>query len=961
MEKSRGGQLWRRFARIQDFRLETELYKENRLLCLAPTSFESLGGRFPCDAPRSLEAQPLPISLSGLDKQLVMEHYQTMQEWKEYYKRRERERIAQADAKKVAALLGEKKEQRTLENERAHKKASLDFFRVSNVMESVEDGVKQKTRDMFKKRVEATASVAGNVDNVTTFKVVLIRKMAEEEWGLRFDKRLEQAGQKVVRGVILNYKIPNVVTRWNRMQGEKRTQYLEVRVGDRLLKVNGKTSIYGIDDELASARELRCEFCRTGDATRPLPDRRHKGIEDDALMRQTLTDFNRDVNLFNSETMREPKRVMFKNHEPLGFSIDWRSGYPLKVKYVSKGSYALKLGVEEGDIVFAINGTEVQKRHFEGPEGKDGCRKMVEPALRERPLEIIFHRALKFALRKSYPPRPRTQIKMFVPEGIRLGFTFDVDQLPCPIRHVKPFSKAQKTGIHVADALVSINGQKVAPYMLQSYAGLSGEGHTILDQLLAERPLNLFFERGHYDAPYPENFIISDCGFAYDPELVVTFTLNEVTPAEFVYEYNPLRDILPRLKSPLPRNLELKGLREGDAILAINDCLFYDFVDWEHDFPLHLYTADKKSIKFYLSEEERLWGIGALKLQSRWRGHHVRNNVYGDRKAKAIEQKFLKMMMSHVENAVFTEEQEQEIKEKNVRRIQRSWRRKQMIRKAQQDAREQELSQAIMGGPGMMLDEHGDVVPVPVSARSRAAFGKHTFKKAPTAEVPSSEGFSSSAPDAWDDRRIVPFGGIPASSTDKLKVLPDSAFMAYTVKTKRKEGQRWGIAFDIDRGVLINVTPDGAFGNWRDQRVSVGDVIYSVNGQVEPRKFYEVLATAEKVDVEFRRLNPNHGQRPPFEAQITRKSNEKWGLQLDLGTGVIDGLVKGGPCDRYNTEAKRISGSDNATLMAGDKVLAVNRVPLGGQNQEIFEGQDIVFFILPQGFETCLPRRQAAL
>ncbi|CAD7939826.1 unnamed protein product [Amoebophrya sp. A120] len=944
MEKSKGGILWQRYARSEHFMLEAELYKQHKLLVLAPTSFETLVGRFPTDAPRSLEPQPLPISLAGLDRQLVQEHYTTMKEWREYYRRVEREKVEAANAKKVAELLGAAEEQKRLEDEREHRLASQKFFRVNEVLEAVEDGVPRDIKDMFKKRVET--SDRAKLDNVTTYKAVLVRKMPEEDWGIKFDPRLEQAGQKVIRNVIIDYKVPNVVTRWNRLQAERRMPYLEVRVGDRLLAVNGKTSIFAMDEQMERSKEIRCEFCRTGDARRPLPDRRHAGNKEELL---AGAQFDKDVQVFNSDVMREPHRVLFKSHEPLGFAIDWRSGFPLRVKYVAKGSMALKMGMQENDIIFAINGQEVLKRHFEGPEGTEGCRKQIDPALRERPLEVVLHRAIRFEMLKCFPPRAKTVIRMIVPEGIRLGFTFDVDQMPPPVRHVKPFSRAMRTNVHIADALVAVNGQKVANYMLESYSGITGTGHTILDQLLAERPLELIFERGHYEPPYPENFIITNCGFAYDPETVITFTLGGLVPASFRYEYNPLRDILPRLGAPLPKNLLRKGLREGDFILAIDGIMFYDFENYEHEFPTKLYAPDEKKIKFMLHDEDRMFTIGALRLQSHWRGHHARKNVYANLKAKAIEEKFTKMMMNKMANVVRSEEDEQAIKERMVVKLQKAWRRRQVIKEAKQRAREKEIEAALRGSGGqLMLDEHGNMVPVPVSPHAHILLNKQPT--GPLVDIPESEGFSSSGA---SDQEVI--GSTP------LALAKPPPFSSYFVKLSREPNQKWGIAFDIDRGILINVTTDGMFASWRDNKVTVGDILYSVNGQVEPRKFYEILASAKDVRVEFRRLRTAEN-RAPFEATITRQSaDEKWGLILDMGTGEITRITDKGPSARYNQEVVRATASKSNCLHPGDKVLAVNKVPLGGQDETMFQGVQLQLFVVPRTFEQLLPSRAAAL
>ncbi len=43
--------------------------------------------------------------------------------------------------------------------------------------------------------------------------------------------------------------------------------------------------------------------------------------------------------------------------------------------------------------------------------------------------------------------------------------------------------------------------------------------------MLSVRPVEITFERGVYEPPYPDHFTISECGFAYDPTLTVDFKL----------------------------------------------------------------------------------------------------------------------------------------------------------------------------------------------------------------------------------------------------------------------------------------------------------------------------------------------------------------------------------------------------------------------------------------------------
>ena len=61
-----------------------------------------------------------------------------MEEWKQYYIKQAREKEEARKAKKVADLLGSKDLQ--AETERAHKDASLEFFRISDLVEEVETG-----------------------------------------------------------------------------------------------------------------------------------------------------------------------------------------------------------------------------------------------------------------------------------------------------------------------------------------------------------------------------------------------------------------------------------------------------------------------------------------------------------------------------------------------------------------------------------------------------------------------------------------------------------------------------------------------------------------------------------------------------------------------------------------------------------------------------------------------------
>lgn len=82
---------------------------------------------------------------------------------------------------------------------------------------------------------------------------------------------------------------------------------------------------------------------------------------------------------------------------------------------------------------------------------------------------------------------------------------------------------------------------------------------------------------------------------------------------------------------------------------------------------------------------------------------------------------------------------------------------------------------------------------------------------------------------------------------------------------------------------------------------------------------------------------------------------------LDMGTGDIAKINSAGPCERYNAEVRRVTGTNLATLQAGDKVLAVNRVPLGGSDESIFDGMEMILFVLPRGFDRLLPSRSLAL
>ena len=63
-----------------------------------------------------------------------------------------------------------------------------------------------------------------------------------------------------------------------------------------------------------------------------------------------------------------------------------------------------------------------------------------------------------------------------------------------------------RQGIHVADALQYINGVEVGPKMIHTV--VEAAGCREIELLLKERPLELEFQRGIYDPPYPPHWII---------------------------------------------------------------------------------------------------------------------------------------------------------------------------------------------------------------------------------------------------------------------------------------------------------------------------------------------------------------------------------------------------------------------------------------------------------------------
>ena len=74
-----------------------------------------------------------------------------------------------------------------------------------------------------------------------------------------------------------------------------------------------------------------------------------------------------------------------------------------------------------------------------------------------------------------------------------------------------------------------------------------------IELLLKERPLELEFQRGVYDPPYPPHWIIdSSSGFAYDPELVVPYKFKRVTPELFNFYFRKDDSILPFVTQPHP-------------------------------------------------------------------------------------------------------------------------------------------------------------------------------------------------------------------------------------------------------------------------------------------------------------------------------------------------------------------------------------------------------------------------
>lgn len=180
----------------------------------------------------------------------------------------------------------------------------------------------------------------------------------------------------------------------------------------------------------------------------------------------------------------------------------------------------------------------------------------------------------------------------------------------------------------------------------------------------------------------------------------------------------------------------------------------------------------------------------------------------------------------------------------------------------------------------------------------------------------------------------------------------------------------------------------------------MGDIITSVNESTHPREFTEVFKRCEFVEIEVQRkvnekmtmamyeriVNKEHGgdggyhvpeQKvvyPPlrdiFEPVVHREANERWGMQMDLKNGVICEIVTYSPVDRYNKEHREhlfedeFHGlvEDNGMIMAGDKVIAIDRRSLVSQIdacKNSLENDDAVdLLILPKGYaELLMPAR----
>lgn len=101
-----------------------------------------------------------------------------------------------------------------------------------------------------------------------------------------------------------------------------------------------------------------------------------------------------------------------------------------------------------------------------------------------------------------------------------------------------------KQGIHVWDWLQFINGVEVTPKMISNV--IESLGIREIELLLKERPLELEFQRGVYDPPYPPHWLIWEpSGFWYDPDKIVSMKFKRVTPDLFTFYFREDDSILP--------------------------------------------------------------------------------------------------------------------------------------------------------------------------------------------------------------------------------------------------------------------------------------------------------------------------------------------------------------------------------------------------------------------------------
>lgn len=211
-------------------------------------------------------------------------------------------------------------------------------------------------------------------------------------------------------------------------------------------------------------------------------------------------------------------------------------------------------------------------------------------------------------------------------------------------------------------------------------------------------------------------------------------------------------------------------------------------------------------------------------------------------------------------------------------------------------------------------------------------------------------------PTVWDIPD--PSQGVPTEMKGE-----DVTALTYAVRAQRKEDQMWGLVFDVNRAMILNIFPESVFGTWRGAaNMAMGDVIKSIDGDANPAHFFGILQDKDSVEMEFQRIivAEDAGQRTPFEAIIDREELvTKWGLVMDTTNGTVYSVTPNTPVAEWN-ERCLARARKRQQVVAGDKVLAINGIPIGeggGPSRLMAERKQAALFILPKGFEELLPSR----